>query len=99
MQVKELQGMPSFEKVVIHSLAPNLYQVSVVVGSEEVFVSDGKGRFLSSHNKQDLQNLFKGKLVGSMVLRQQSAYDEMVGQPLRVSTNCLEVPIGNSDLS
>ncbi len=99
MQVKELQNVLSFEKVIIHSLAPNLYQVSVMIDKEEVFLLDGKGKFLTSHNKQDLQSLFKGKKVDVMVLRQQSAYDEMVGQPIRVSTNCLEVPIGNVDLS
>ncbi|WOD06851.1 DUF6482 family protein [Marinomonas sp. GJ51-6] len=94
MQVKELQSVFSFEKVVIHALAPNLYQVSVMMDGEEVFLLDGKGKFLTSHNKQDLQELFKDKQVGAMVLRHQSAYDEMVGQPTRESTNCLEVPIG-----
>lgn len=95
MQVKELQSVLSFDKVVIHSLAPNLYQVSVMMDGEEVFLLDGKDRFLTSHNKQDLQDLFKDKQVGAMVLRHQSAYDEMLGQPIRESTNCLEVPIGN----
>lgn len=95
MQVKELQSVLSFDKVVIHSLAPNLYQVSVMMDGEEAFLLNGKGRFLTSHNKQDLQDLFKDKQVGAMVLRHQSAYDEMLGQPIRESTNCLEVPIGN----
>lgn len=98
MRVKDLNNLVSFEKVIIHSLAPNLYQLSVVVGGEESFVENDKGTLLSSHNKQDLQALFKDKEVIAMVLHQQSAYDEMVGQPIRELANRLEVPIGNTDL-
>ncbi|MCV2403787.1 DUF6482 family protein [Marinomonas sp. C2222] len=98
MRLKDLGKVTSFEKVIIHSLAPNLYQLSVVVDGEELFVENDKGALLSSHNKQDLQTLFKDKEVASMVLHQQSAYDEMVGQPTRESANRLEVPIGNTDL-
>ena len=53
---------------------------------------------MTSHNKLALQALFKGKTVGATVLCHQSAYDEMVGQPIGTS-NVLEVPLGNTDLS
>lgn len=38
-------------------------------------------------------------MVGEMVLCHQSAYDEMVGQPMKKDGNMLEVPVGNSSLS
>jgi len=31
-------------------------------------------------------------------LRQQSAYDEMINQPMRQGSNMLEVPLGNNRL-
>ena len=94
MTLTELAKITSVEKVCIHSLESNLYQLSIIVSGEEHYIQDVKGRFLTSHNKLDLQHLFSDKSVGSMVLCHQSAYDEMVGQPIGEG-NILEVPIGN----
>ncbi|GGN35174.1 MULTISPECIES: DUF6482 family protein [Marinomonas] len=98
MQLKELKKIPHIDKVKLHSLESNLYQLSVIIGDKEEYITTNEGRFLTSHNKLDLQALFKGKSVGSMVLCHQSAYDEMVGQPIGVG-NALEVPLGNTDLA
>lgn len=98
MLLKELKNISHVDKVKLHSLESNLYQLSVVIGEEEDYIQTDAGRFLTSHNKLDLQALFKGKTVGAMVLCHQSAYDEMVGQPVG-AVNTLEVPLGNTDLS
>ncbi|SBS27626.1 hypothetical protein MSP8887_00693 [Marinomonas spartinae] len=99
MTLEELNQVALFDKVKIHSLESNLYQLSVVLDGEESFVMNDKGRCLTSHNKLDLQALFKDKQVAKMVLVHQSAYDEMVGQPVREGGNVLEVSLGNHDLS
>ncbi|MBJ7552996.1 DUF6482 family protein [Marinomonas spartinae] len=99
MTLDEISQVAMFDKVKIHSLESNLYQVSVVLDGEEVFVMNDKGRCLTSHNKLDLQSLFKDKQVAKMVLIHQSAYDEMVGQPVREGSNVLEVSLGNPNLS
>ncbi|BFM51050.1 DUF6482 family protein [Marinomonas sp. THO17] len=99
MELKQLKHTQHFDKVKLHSLESNLYQLSVVVDGQEEYVVDGKGRFVTSHNKLDLQSLFKEKQVDSMVLCHQSAYDEMVGQPIGAGGNVLEVPLGNTNLS
>lgn len=98
MLLKELKKISHVDKVKLHSLESNLYQLSVVIGEKEEYIQTEQGRFLTSHNKLDLQALFKGKNVGAMVLCHQSAYDEMVGQPIGIS-NALEVPLGNTNLS
>lgn len=98
MTLEELNQVDVFDKVKIHSLESNLYQLSVIVNGEEHFVMNDKGHCLTSHNKLNLQSLFKEKKVGKMVLSHQSAYDEMVGQPMREGSNTLEVPLGNADL-
>lgn len=95
ISLKTLQQQSEIEKVIIHSLDCALYQVSVLIKGQELYLTDEKGKFLRSHNKLSLQALFEGLPVRQMVLRQQSAYDEMVGQPLREADNFLEVPIGN----
>ena len=98
MLVKKLKKITHVDKVKLHSLESSLYQLSVVIGEKEEYIQTDAGRFLTSHNKLDLQALFKGKSVGAMVLCHQSAYDEMVGQPIGVG-NTLEVPLGNTDLA
>ena len=98
MQLKELKKISHIDKVKLHSLESNLYQLSIVIGEKEEYIKTNEGRFLTSHYKLDLQAVFKGKSVGAMVLCHQSAYDEMVGQPIGVS-NALEVPLGNTELS
>ncbi|MBJ7539660.1 DUF6482 family protein [Marinomonas transparens] len=99
MQLKELKKIQHFDKVRVHSLESNLYQLSVVVDGQEDYVMGDNGRFLTRHNKLDLQSLFKEKQVDAMVLCHQSAYDEMVGQSPSVGANTLEVPLGNTALS
>ncbi|MBM6551329.1 hypothetical protein JQX58_09580 [Marinomonas ostreistagni] len=94
MKIADLHDIQSFEKVRIHSLESNLYQLSVVIDGQEHYLHDQRGELLKSHNKLELQQLFEGKQVEQMVLCHQSAYDEMVGQPVGEG-NTLEVPLGN----
>ena len=98
ISLKALRRQTEIEKVIIHSLDCALYQVSAIVAGEERYVTDEQGKFLRSHNKLSLQNLFSDLPVRRMVLRQQSAYDEMVGQPARNGDNFLEVPLGNTEI-
>ncbi|MGO2355655.1 MAG: DUF6482 family protein [Marinomonas foliarum] len=98
MLLKELKKILHVDKVKLHSLESNLYQLSVVIDGDEQYIETDNGRFITSHNKLDLQALFKGKSVGATVLCHRSAYDEMIGQPIGVG-NILEVPIGNTDLA
>ncbi|TDO96404.1 DUF6482 family protein [Marinomonas balearica] len=99
MKMSDLRHIDVFDKVLIHSLESSLYQLSVVVNGKEDYVYKDTGVFLTSHNKLDLQSLFTDKIVSEMVLCHQSAYDEMVGQPVRSGPNLLEVPIGRAPLS
>lgn len=99
ISLSQLRKVASIEKVVIHSLDLMLYQASVVIDGKEEYVTDDAGKLLRSHNLLGMQIQFEHMNFKSMVLRQQSAYDEMVGQPVRGISNSLEVPIGNMDLA
>lgn len=80
------------DKVMIHSLESNLYQVSVLIQGQEHYITDNKGKIVHSHNKLELQALFDDIKVDEMVLSHVSAYDEMIGLPS--TNNRLEVPLG-----
>ncbi len=98
ISIVDLKKLSSIEKVIIHSHDQSLYLVSVIIDDAEHYVVDKNGKPLKAFNKLELQAIFDRHSVGKMVLRQQSPYDEMVGQPLRDGDNTLEVPLGNRAL-
>ena len=98
MPLSKLEKFFYIDKLVIHSLDLALYQVSVLVDGEEHFVTDDKGKFLRAHSILELQKQCRNLKVNKQVLRQQSAYDEMVGQPSRSGTNELEVLLNDNEL-
>lgn len=93
ISLKALRDFQPLEKVVIHSLDCALYQVSVMLNGKEHYVTNDKGALLRSRAILEMQAHFKDFAMQRMVLRQVSAYDEMVGQPQRPGDNALEVPL------
>jgi len=90
----------SLDTLVIHSLDMCLYQASVRIDAadtEEFFICDAQGKLLRTHSLVEMQKLCRKLKVRRQVLRQQSAYDEMVGGPLK-GDNTLEVPISDQQL-
>lgn len=94
IKLSELRKRSFIEKVILHCHDQSLYLVSVILDDEERYLTDDKGDFLKSFNKLSLQGKFKGLMVGQMVLRHQSPYDEMIGLSEERTDNTLEVLIG-----
>lgn len=82
-------------KLIILSLERSLYQSSVVIDGEERTVWESDKKVLRSRNLPELREKFAGLAIDEVVLRHDSAYDEMVGQPLRDTRNRLEVALGD----
>ncbi len=98
IQFQKLNKRDPIEKVIIVSLDLALYQVNVLVDGQELLVSDKKGKPLRARNTLEIEALFEGYNVKDMVLRHESAYDEMVNQPTRQGSNRMEVPLGRNGL-
>ena len=96
--LSKLEKFFYIEELVIHSLDLALYQASVIVDGEEHYVTDEKGKFLRAHSILELQKQCRNLKALKQVLRQQSAYDEMVGQPCRSGPNELEVLLKDNNL-
>ena len=95
---RKLSKREPIEKVIVLSIDLALYQVSVLMNGEEHLLSDSLGKPLRAHNTLDIEALFEGYNVQNMVLRHESAYDEMVNQPVRQGSNRMEVPLGRNGL-
>ena len=95
--LKQIAELSSIEKVIIHSFDGSLYLVSVSVNGEEHYlVDDATGIPVKARHHLMLQKLFARQHVRTMVLRQQSPYDEMVGQPVGKDDNRMEVPLAGA---
>ncbi len=92
--LSDLTGMQPLARVVIRSVDPGLYQLLVCDGGEERLVWADRHRPLCSRNLVQLREQLSALAIDELVLRHESAYDEMVGQPLREHSNRLEVPVG-----
>ncbi|MBQ4812768.1 hypothetical protein J8M20_15525 [Pseudoalteromonas luteoviolacea] len=85
-------------KFVANSLDVALYQLIACVGEAEYIVVDKEGDAIRARNPLALQKLVRHIAYHQMTIRHQSAYDEMIGQPVRKSSNQLEVPFGDNKL-
>ena len=80
--------------VVVHSLDQALYQVTVISAGVEYLLTEENGRPFRRHSMGEVMDILRLMPVRKAVLRQRSAYDEMIGQPPREGDNIMEVPLG-----
>ena len=78
------------EKLIFHSVDLSLYQVSAIIDGQEHYISDDKNILLRSINLIELQKLLQKVSATETVLRQTSAYDEMIGGSEKPATNALQ---------
>lgn len=91
IRVSDLNPAQPIRKVILYSLAPMLYQISIEdeLGEHLLYTEDNSPYRSTCIEK--VKELFEPFTVESMVLRQQSAYDEMIGHPNKQTENTLEV--------
>lgn len=97
MKLSKLEQYFYVDKLIYHSLDLALYNVSAVIDGQEYMITNERGERLKSHNFVALQKQLKNVKAKKQVMRQLSAYDEMVGGPEKAD-NLLEVPLGDNHL-
>ncbi|MAD88712.1 MAG: hypothetical protein CMK64_03335 [Pseudoalteromonas sp.] len=97
MKLSKLEQYFYVDKLIYHSLDLALYNVSAVIDGQEYMITNERGERLKSHNFVALQKQLKNVKAKKQVMRQLSAYDEMVGGPEKAD-NLLEVPLGDNQL-
>lgn len=91
--LQQLRASASVERVVIHSIDCSLYIARATVAGVERLVTDSSGATLKTRNILDMKQHLADVPVEELLLQQQSAYDEMVGQPVREGANTLQVSL------
>ena len=97
LSIEEFAALAEPAPTIIHSLDQALYQVTVVVDGRERLLVDETGRPLRRHSLNAMREVLQTLPVASLVLRQRSAYDEMIGQPPREGDNLMELPLTLED--
>ncbi|MDM3869959.1 DUF6482 family protein [Porticoccus sp. W117] len=93
IKITQLLRQGSVEELLLHSLDGALYVVQAKVNDRYYSLSTATGKEYSRRSIEDIKNDFSGIHVEAMWLIQQSAYDEMVGQPVNTMGNGLRVPL------
>ena len=77
----------------VHSLQHALYQVTMIIDGEECLLTENDGKIFRRHSLSAVREALQVLPLASLTLIQQSAYDEMIGQPVREGDNALQVPL------
>lgn len=90
---RDLQRSNQKVVMVVHSLEQALYQVTVSIDGKDYLLTENNGRPFRRHSLSEVREALQILPVERLSLRHSSAYDEMIGQPLREQENTLEVPL------
>ena len=101
MKLSQLEQYSEVKKLIFNSLDSSLYTVSALISegddTEEHMITDESEINLKGNNVLSLQKQLRKVKAVKHVIRHTSAYDEMIGGPLK-ATNEMEVPVGDNKL-
>ena len=95
LSIDAFAALPHAADVTIHSLELAVYQVTVTLQGEQHLLVDKKGKPIRRRSLQQVREILQVLPVGNITLRHESAYDEMIGQPARESSNALEIKLSH----
>ena len=93
--LSHLQTFSHHRKVdlTITSYEGGIYQVFMTKGKTEALIWKNDHTPLKGHSLGEMRELLSDVHMNSLILRQDSAYDEMIGQQQRAGANTLTVPL------
>lgn len=91
---KKLQKNEPLQRVIIHSLSPSLYQISVQVDGAECLLWEDEETPVRGKNLSDMRRKMNKFTINDLVVRQERDYEEMIGQPPEANDETMEVPLG-----
>jgi hypothetical protein len=99
LKLKEIRQKSAIDRFIIESVDLSLYIAFVQVDGVEHLIADNTGKPLKTTNLLSMQRQIKQFGQVESVLRQRSAYDEMVGRPSPgAADNTMEISLGSQPL-
>ncbi|WP_281286373.1 DUF6482 family protein [Pleionea sediminis] len=98
--LQQLKMLQPLDKIIVHSIGMSLYQVSIIKDNRTYWLANSNGNLFKANNVLTVQKLFRSLNFLLMVLRHESAYDEMIGHDdTSPKNNRLEVPLKDNFLN
>ncbi|MDA8814807.1 DUF6482 family protein [Luminiphilus sp.] len=99
LKLKEIRQTSGIDRFIIESVDLSLYIAFVQVDGVEHLIADNTGKPLKTTNLLSMQRQIKQFGQVESVLRQRSAYDEVVGRPSQgAADNTMEISLGSQPL-
>ena len=86
------------EQWIVESVDLSLYIAHARINGEEHVIAEDEKKILKRHNLLEMKRVLKTVAGCEMILRQRSAYDEMVGHSHPAAANTLEISLGDAPL-
>lgn len=97
--LKELKKQAGLiEQWIVESVDLSLYIAHARINGEERVIAEDEKKILKRHNLLEMKRVLKTVAGCEIILRQRSAYDEMVGHSHPAAANTLEISLGNAPL-
>ncbi|MEE4147192.1 MAG: DUF6482 family protein [Halieaceae bacterium] len=94
ISLEQLQALQGPVDAIVYSIEGSIYRVNVLLEGRELRLLDLDGKAFCRRSTTHVREGLRGCAIGTMTMRQQSAYDEMIGQGTRAQPNTLEVGLG-----
>ena len=96
---KELKKQTEhIEQLVVESVDLSLYIAHARINGEERVIAEDERKILKRRNLLEMKRVLKTVAGCEILLRQRSAYDEMVGHSHPAAANTLEISLGYAPL-
>ena len=97
--LKELKKQTEhIEQLVVESVDLSLYIAHARINGEERVIAEDERKILKRRNLLEMKRVLKTVAGCEILLRQRSAYDEMVGHSHPAAANTLEISLGDAPL-
>ena len=97
--LKELKKQTEhIEQLVVESVDLSLYIAHARINGEERVIAEDERKILKRRNLLEMKRVLKTVAGCEILLRQRSAYDEMVGHNHPAAANTLEISLGDAPL-
>ncbi|QFU74389.1 hypothetical protein EY643_01270 [Halioglobus maricola] len=93
ISLTQLQQLSTPVAAIVYSLERSIYQVYIRLPDGEALLTEDTGKAFQRRNLQSVREALLSQPVSMLQLRQHSAYDEMIGQPVREHDNLLQLPL------
>ena len=94
ISLRDLQALKTPVDAILHSIEGSIYRVSVLLEGREIRLLEADGKAFQRRSANHVREALRECPIRTLILRQHSAYDEMIGQAVRAGANTLEVSLG-----